>query len=255
MAKKSKVSCFSVKKSDPATRSGMIDVLQSLAPLCPVDLKGWHPPLIAPSFHVQNTMVAGDYGFWEMGKETHQHIAFCNLHSGRYRVCIPNKFQARRWPTTDLGRRTVRQGWQVLCPCFKPGTRKRCSNFVMFGKYYHMFFARVILRPSTNSSSGQTSMLHLAPQPIWKLAFSTSRQASKNHILFISMSGEQSLQTLLWLLGFDDSHCHQWTRLPPWASLRRPDHYSQRLERVHLFGCCGGDLHADQPPGQVDRRS
>ena len=116
-------------------------------------------------------------------------------------------------------------------------------------------FARAILRPSTNSSSGQTSMLHLAPQPIWKLAFSTSRQASKNHILFISMSGEQSLQTLLWLLGFDDSHCHQWTRLPPWASLGRPDHYSQRLERVHLFGCCGGDLHADQPPGQVDRRS
>ena len=81
MAKKSKVSCFSVKKSDPATRSGMIDVLQSLAPHCPVDLKGWHPPLIAPSFHVQNTMVAGDYGFWEMGKETYQHIAFSNLHS------------------------------------------------------------------------------------------------------------------------------------------------------------------------------
>ena len=39
----------------------------------------WSLP--APSFHVQNTMVAGDYGFWEMGKETYQYLTFCNLHS------------------------------------------------------------------------------------------------------------------------------------------------------------------------------
>ena len=68
MAKKSKVSCFSVKKADPASRSGMIEVLQSLAEYCPVDPDGWHPPLAPPTTgRPQSTMVAGDYGFYEMG--------------------------------------------------------------------------------------------------------------------------------------------------------------------------------------------
>ena len=68
MAKKSRVSCFSVKKADPASRSGMIEVLQSLAVHCPVNPEVWHPPLVAPSQGKrQNTMVSGDYGFFEMG--------------------------------------------------------------------------------------------------------------------------------------------------------------------------------------------
>ena len=40
MAKKSSVRCLSVLKADPATRSGMIDVLKTLSPLCPVNQEG-----------------------------------------------------------------------------------------------------------------------------------------------------------------------------------------------------------------------
>ena len=69
MAKKSSVSCLSVLKADPATRSGMIDVLQTLSQLCPVYHQGWHPPMAVPtSGRTQSTMVSGDYGYWEMGR-------------------------------------------------------------------------------------------------------------------------------------------------------------------------------------------
>ena len=68
MSKKSKVSCFSVLKADPATRSGMIEVLQSLASHCPAVVQPeWHPPLAPTYGRVQSTMVSGDYGYWEMG--------------------------------------------------------------------------------------------------------------------------------------------------------------------------------------------
>ena len=45
----------------------MIEVLQSLAAYCPMDPKGWHPPLVSPTAGAaQSVMVAGDYGFVEM---------------------------------------------------------------------------------------------------------------------------------------------------------------------------------------------
>ena len=68
MAQKSNVTCLSVKKADCASRAGMIEVLQSLAAYCPMDPKGWHPPLVSPTAGAaQSVMVAGDYGFVEMG--------------------------------------------------------------------------------------------------------------------------------------------------------------------------------------------
>ena len=80
MAKKSTVSCLSVLKADCATRAGMIEVLQSLAPYCPVAPSGWHPPLVTPTVGPsQNTMVCGDYGFWEMGGKKTDYFLFMNL--------------------------------------------------------------------------------------------------------------------------------------------------------------------------------
>ena len=68
MAQKSNVTCLSVKEADCASRAGMIEVLQSLAAYCPMDPKGWHPPLVSPTAGAaQSVMVAGDYGFVEMG--------------------------------------------------------------------------------------------------------------------------------------------------------------------------------------------
>ena len=61
MAQKSKVSCLSVLKEDPATRSGMINVLQSLASFNAIN------PVTGKT---QSRMVAGDYGFFEMGEDT-----------------------------------------------------------------------------------------------------------------------------------------------------------------------------------------
>ena len=60
MAQKSKVSCLSVMKEDPATRAGMIKVLESLAAYSAVD------PVTG---RTQCRMVAGDYGFFEMGDD------------------------------------------------------------------------------------------------------------------------------------------------------------------------------------------
>ena len=58
MAKKSKVTCLSVVKEDPASRTGMINVLQSFASYGAVN---------PTTEKTQQRMVAGDYGFIEMG--------------------------------------------------------------------------------------------------------------------------------------------------------------------------------------------
>ena len=80
---------MSVKKADCASRAGMIEVLQSLAAYCPMDPKGWHPPLVSPTAGAaQSVMVAGDYGFVEMG-------LFCTTFTVHWNFCH-NHFSAQK---------------------------------------------------------------------------------------------------------------------------------------------------------------